>query len=165
MPAKRRQPRGADGKLGKDPLARERALDALHLMRSNSLSLSRAAKAAHTTPDTVRKHVGKVVVRNSNGRYSAKASDRLTRRVFFLTETGKLEVSVRGSRQASRVARHMAAVDRYLKTGDTDALAVFEGQKIRSRGEVHPFLTDTQALDRLANVGEVSFERLYARRA
>ena len=76
-----------------------------------------------------------------------------------------MEIAVRGSRPAERVARHMAAVDRYLRTGDTEALAEFHGQGVRSRNESRPFLTDTNVLDRLAQAGEVSFERLYARRA
>ena len=134
-------------------------------MRSDGLSLTRAARRAHTTPETIRKHVGRALVRTARGRYAASPSDRFTRHVWFLTPDGKVEVAVRGSRPAERVARYMAAVDRYLRTGDTDALAEFQGQGIRARNQTFLFLTDTDALDRLANAGEVSFERLYARRA
>ena len=165
MAAKRRKKRKAANRSRKDPAARERALEALNRMRSDSPSLKQAARSAHTTPETVRKHLGKVIVRNPNGRYSATEFDRLTRRVWLLTETGKIEISVRGSRHVGRIARHMAAVDRYLRTGDDGPLAEFEGRTIRSRYETHSFLTDTRALDRLAQAGEVSFERLYARRA
>ena len=166
MPRKRRTARRSTRrKSRKDPAARERALDALSRMRSDGLSLTRAARLAHTTPETVRKHVGRTLIRSPGGRYAATPSDRLTRYVWVLTKDGKKEVAVRGSRQASRVARYMAAVDRYLKTGETDALAEFRGQGIRSRNQFHPFLTDTRALDRLALAGEVSFERLYTRRA
>lgn len=148
-----------------DPLARERALDALSHMRSDSLSLKRAAKIAHTTPQTIRKHVGKAVFRQANGRYAATISDRLIRHVLFPTKKGNIEIAVHGSRQASRVARYMAAIDRYLRTGDASALAEFKGQTIRSRGKSHPFLSNSRAIDRLAQAGEVSFERLYPRRA
>lgn len=165
MAAKRRKKRKVAKRSRKDPAARERALEALNLMRSDSLSLKQAARAAFTTPETVRRHVGKVVFRNPNGRYSAKPSDQLARHVWLHTEGGKIEISVRGSRNVGRIARHMAAVDRYLRTGDTEPLAEFERQTIRSRTEEHSFLTDTNALDRLAQAGEVSFERLYARRA
>jgi hypothetical protein len=134
-------------------------------MRSEELSLKQAARLAHTTPGTVRKYVGRVITKKASGRYAAAPSDRLTRYVWLLTKDGKVEVAVRGSRQASRVARHMAAVDHYLRTGDADPLAEFEGQGVRSRNQLHPFLTDTHALDRLADAGEVSFERLYTRRA
>ena len=125
MAAKRRKKRKAANRSRKHPAARERALEALNRMRSDSLSLKQAARSAHTTPETVRKHLGKVIVRNPNGRYSATEFDRLTRRVWLLTETGKIEISVRGSRHVGRIARHMAAVDRYLRTGDAGPLAEF----------------------------------------
>ena len=134
-------------------------------MRSKGFSLTRAAREAHTTPETTRKNVGQVLIRSENGRYAATSSDRLTRRVWFLTKTGKEEVSVRGSRAASRVAEHSAAVHHFLKTGDSGPLDAFAGQSIRSRNQTYIFLTDTEALERLANAGEISFERLYVRRA
>jgi hypothetical protein len=165
MPRKRGRARKTTRRPRTDPAPRERALDALNRMRSEGLSLKQAARHAHTTPGTVRKYIGGVISKRPSGRYAAAPSDRLTRYVWFLTKDGKVERAVRGSRQAERLARHMAAVDRYLKTGDTDPLGEFESQGIRSRNQFHPFLTDTDALDRLANAGEVSFERLYTRRA
>jgi hypothetical protein len=133
-------------------------------MRSDGLSLTRAAKQVHTTPETVRKYVGQALVQTAGGRYAATPSDRLTRRVWFFTGSGKVEVTVRGSKPASRVARYMAAVDQYLRTGDTDVLDEFRGQTIRARNVTYPFLTDLAVLDRLAHAGEVSFERLYVLR-
>jgi hypothetical protein len=146
-------------------LARERALETLQLMRSKGYSLTRAAREAHTTSETTRKNVGRALKRSKNGRYAATASDRLTRRVWFLTQTGKVEVSVRGSRAASQVALHSAAVHQFLKTGYSGPLDAFQGQAVRSRNQTYFFLTDTEALEQLANAGEVSFERLYSRRA
>jgi hypothetical protein len=134
-------------------------------MRAKKLSLTRAARVARTTRATVRKYGHQAVIKTPGGRYAVTPSDRLTRHIWILTERGRVEIAVRGSRQAERIARHMAAVDRYLRTGDAEALAEFQGQRVRSRYEAHPFLTDTQVLDRLAHAGEVSFERLYARRA
>jgi hypothetical protein len=134
-------------------------------MRSKGFSLTRAAREAHTTRETTRKHVGQALTRSKSGRYAATASDRLTRRIWFLAQTGKVEVAVRGSRAASRVAEHSAAVHQYLKTGDSRLLDAFQGQAIRSRNQIHFFLTDTEVLEQLANAGEVSFERLYSRRA
>jgi hypothetical protein len=148
-----------------DPVARERMFEAVQLMRSKGYSLTRAAREAHTTAETIRKYGGSALTRSKNGRYAATTSDRLSRRVWFFTSTGKVEVSVRGSKVASRVAQYMAAADRFLTTGDARPLAAFEGQVIRSGKKSFPFLTDTEALERLANAGEVSFERLYVRRA
>ncbi len=165
MPRKRRKARKETRKSRKDPLARERGLEVLQLMRSKGYSLTRAAREAHTTRETTRKHVGRALIRSKSGRYAATASDRLTRRVWFLTKTGKVEVSVRGSRVASRVAQHSAAVHQFLTTGDSGPLDALQGRAIRSGKKTYIFLTDTEALERLANVGEVSFERLYVRRA
>ena len=109
--------------------------------------------------------MGRAITRQRNGRYAATRSDRLTRHIWLLTETGKEEIAVRGSNAASRVARHMAAVDQYLRDGSTEALQAFQGQTIRAGKVTHPFLTDPSALDRLALAGEVSFDRLYVLRA
>ena len=70
----------------------------------------------------------------------------------------------RGVEQASRVARYINAATRYADTGETDALAEFEGQGVRSRKEFHPFLTDTDSLERLALANELSFDQFYYRR-
>ena len=80
-------------------------------------------------------------------------------------ETGKMEIVVRGSGPASRVARHMAAVDQYLREGSTDALQEFAGKRIRAGLLTPRFVTDPAILDRLAFAGEVSFDRLYVLRA
>jgi hypothetical protein len=56
----------------------------------------------------------------------------------------------------------MAAVDHYLKTGDTDGLSKFRGRTVRAENHTFAFVTDPRILDRLANAGEVAFEDLYA---
>jgi hypothetical protein len=133
-------------------------------MRSDGLSLTRASRWAHTTPETVRKYVGQALVKTERGRYAATPSDRLTRHIRVLTKDGITRIRVRSSRTASRVARHWAAVKHYLLTGETEALAEFRGQSIRADGITYPFITDPAMLERLHAAGEVSFERLYTRR-
>ena len=140
---------------------RERALHALHLMRTSGRSLRAAAAESHTTPLTVLKYVGASVDRGASGRYRAAASDRLTRRLQFLTPAGKIAITVRGSRGASHVAAYWAAVDRYLKTGDTEQLQPFRGASLRVGKTTYPFVTDPRILERLGHAGEVSFEDLY----
>lgn len=142
---------------------RQRVFEVLQRMRATGASLTRAARDAHTTPRTVRKHAASAVPQEANGRYRVTKSDRLARTVRFLTPDGGISVSVRGSRPASRIARHWAAVDRYLRTGNTDGLRDFTDKTFRVRGTTRSFVTDPALLDRLANAGEVSFEDLYAR--
>ena len=164
MPRKRGRARKTTRRTRTDPAARERALDALSRMRSDGLSLKRAARWAHTTPETVRKYVGQALVKTAGGRYAATPSDRLTRYIRFLTKDGIVGIRVRGSKAASRVARHWAAVKHYLLTGETEALAEFRGRSIRAGGVTYPFITDPKTLERIDAARETSFERLYTQR-
>jgi hypothetical protein len=142
--------------------ARAHALDALNLMRSRHYSLARAAKEAATTPRTALRYVASALRREASGRYRARPSDRLLRRLHFLTPEGPIVLDVRGSSKASLIARYSSAVDRYLKTGRAEALAEFQGKTVMVGKIRHPFLTDLRTLERLAHAGEVSFEDLYA---
>jgi hypothetical protein len=143
-------------------LAQQRSLEALHLMRARGFSLAQAATESGTTPRTMQRHVGRALKRRTDGRYAATKWDRIPRTMRFLTENGLTELILRDSRTASEVARHMAAVDRFLKTGDTSALKPFRGKSIRVGKVDYRFLTNPTTLERLAFAGEVSFEDLYA---
>jgi hypothetical protein len=156
--------RGKRGRFRRDPLARERSLEAIDLKRSERISLTAAARKVGTTVPTVRKHFPKALRKTTSGRYEVTPSDRYTRHLWILTPEGKVEVAVRGSHQAKLLASYMAAVDWYLRRGDASRVAAFDGKGIRSGGRFLPFITDTAVLDKLAKAGEVSFERLYARR-
>jgi len=142
-------------------LARERALEALSLMRAQGFSLTRAAQQAQTTTRTVRKYVSRALVKEK-GHLRAKPSDGLERRLRFLTVRGIIELRVRSSRTATRIAQYWNAVDHYLKTGNTSLLRPFRGKTVRAGKVGYPFLTDPRTLNRLALAGEVTFEDLYA---
>jgi hypothetical protein len=142
--------------------ARDRMFEAIRFMRREDLPLTRAAKKAGTTPITVRKYAGSALRRDARGRYVAKPSDQLTREMRFFVPDGMIEIKFRSSRVATRIAEHAAAVDLFLRTGRTDALEPFIGKSVRGTdGVVHPFVTDPAVLKRLANAGEIAFERLY----
>jgi hypothetical protein len=145
--------------------ARERALEAIQRMRSEKASLTAASKQVQTTRATVLRYARSALKRARSGRYAVTQSDRLARHLWFHTESGKIEITVRGSRPAERVARYMAAADLYLRSGDDTALREFEGETIRAGKTDHAFLTDRDALERLAFAGEISFDRLYTMRA
>jgi hypothetical protein len=142
--------------------ARVRALEALSLMRSRRMSLARAAREAETTAQTVKRYISSALRQRDNGRYLATPSDRLYRELRFLTPDGQITLGVRGSRKASTIARYWAAVDHYLKTGETDALKPFRSKSLKVGKTQHPFITDPRTLERLGNAGEVEFEDLYA---
>jgi hypothetical protein len=141
---------------------RNRALDAIRRMRNDQLSLARAARVAGTTAATVKKYAQSALRRTEIGRYVARPSDRLTRHLQFLTPKGKVAISVRGSRDASRVASYWAAVDRFLSTGDASRLEPFVGRQLRSGNRTYLFITDEALLEQLGDAGEPDFENLYA---
>jgi hypothetical protein len=142
--------------------SRERALEAVSLMRRSDLSLSQAARRAGTRPETVRRYAGGALERRG-ATYRAKASDRALRRVAFLTPEGNQAVTVRSSRDASRVARYQNAVREYVRTGDASGLRQFEGGSVTdAEGKRWEFVTDRAHLRRLGHAGVLSFESIYA---
>jgi hypothetical protein len=158
--ARRRKARRAE--TGQSIQARDNALRALSLMRTKHLSLAAAAREADTTPRTVVRHIGKAITKSETGRYKASPSDRLARSLNFITADGPIAVTVRGSRLATKIAKYSNAIQRYLETGQTDALQEFADKSIKVGKVTYRFVTDTRLLNRLGRAGEVSFEDLYA---
>ena len=107
------------------------------------------------------RYIGKAITKSENGRYKAGPSDRLARSLNFITADGPIAVTVRGSKLASKIAKYSNAVQRYLETGQIDALRQFAGKSIKIGKVTYRFVTDTRLLNRLGRAGEVSFEDLY----
>jgi hypothetical protein len=138
--------------------ARDRALEALSLMRHEDLSLDRAAEAAGTTPHTVLKYAGGALQRTASGEIRARSSDSLFRRMRALVAgEGPRDVDVHTSREASIIARHWNAVKHFLWTGDPRRVARFKGVTVAGR----PLETDPDAIERWARRGELDFEDIY----
>jgi hypothetical protein len=136
--------------------ARLRAFDALAWMRADGLTLSAAAAAAGTTPATVRRYVGSELSRD--GRlWQASRADRLYRRMAVLSDQGRVDVDVRGSRAASLIGRHFNAISRYLATGDGSMLAPFRGQRV---GGVE-LVSDPNRIEQLAARRELDIDDIY----
>ncbi len=166
MNAPRRRPRPVTGPASLAALtsaaqdARSRALEAISRMRISRLSLSAAARASGTTPRTVRRYAAGALVQTGR-RTTAAPTDRLYRRMAVLGADGaRHDVDVRSSAQASRVAAHWNAVDRYLCTGDTTALNPFRNHKVGGQ----QLATDPTALEAFARRGELAIESIYAYR-
>ena len=130
-------------------------------MRTQDYSLTAAAREAHTTLETVKKYAG-TALSKEGAQYEASEWDRIVRRMRFYTPRGKIALDVKDSRSASRIGRYMHAVDRYLKTGDTELLRPFRGKTVVVNGFANEFVTAPETLEQLANIGEVQFEHLYA---
>ena len=143
--------------------ARRRALHALSLMRTQDYSLTAAAREAHTTLETVKKYAG-TALSKEGAQYEASEWDRIVRRMRFYTPRGNIALDVKDSRSASRIAHHVAAVDKYLKTGNEEVLKPFRGKSVVVDGIAHSFEVDPETLEILALAGEVQYEDLYANR-
>jgi len=130
--------------------ARNRALHVLARMRRTGVSLTTAAREEHIDPRTVRKILGSQLRQNE--------PDLLMREMFVITALGPVPVSVRGSVAASQLAKLAAAVQHFLRTGDSSALAAFQGTRVGH----HELITDTQLLSTLAEAGALRLDDLYA---
>ena len=125
-------------------------LDALNVVRDvrDGFTPESAARYHGVSPDAVRTFTGDAIDRDA---------DRLARPIVVIGRNGSTEVVVRGSRAASDAAAHRAAVDHYLRTGDTSRLREFRGVRV---GGVR-LETDTRVLRRLAREGRLPVEQLY----
>jgi lambda repressor-like predicted transcriptional regulator len=146
-------------KRGKRGNTYNRALHVLARMRRTGLSLTAAAREEHIDPRTVRKYLG-TEFRGSKLKRKVRATkgDRRRRDMLIPTALGTSPVVVRGSEKASQLGRYMAAVGKYLRTGDSDSLDEFRGKSIGG----HLLITDPDTLGSLAQAGALQLDEIYA---
>jgi hypothetical protein len=141
----------------KEREARRAALDALALMRRDGLSLREAAARAGTSPTTVHRHAGPAL-ELERGRYRARPGDRLLRMMTVLGSGGvQREVEVRGSRAASLVGEHWAAIGVYLESGDETRLRALEGKRVAGIW----LETDPDTIEEWQRRGELELDDIY----
>lgn len=131
-----------------------RALHVLARMRRTGSSLTAAAKEEHIDPRTVRKYLKSEM----QGRGRPTKADRRKRDMLIPTTIGNAPVTVRGSKQASELGKYMSAVSKYLRNGDVEGLARFEGKSIGG----HALITDPDLLSSLAQAGALTLDEIYA---
>jgi hypothetical protein len=153
--ARRSSSRWVDPETRRAQKSLNRAMRVLALVRRTGRSLASVAREEHIDPRTVRKYVGSEF--RGQKRRPTKADGR-TRNILIPTALGNADVTVHGSKQASRLGRYMSAVGKYLHTGDTDALEEFAGQSIAG----HLLITDPSTLDHLAAAGSLQLDSIYA---
>lgn len=128
----------------------------------DGVPLKRASKEFGIASSVVIKRGGSAL-RKKRGRYIATKTDHLLRIITILGTKGKKEIVTRDSRQASLAGGHWAAVQKYLQTGDDEALLTFKGKSVvDASGKRHRLLTNVEELNRLASAGVLSFESMYA---
>ncbi len=162
-PVRRPSSRGVLALSERDREARGRAHEAVSLARQHpGRSLSWAARRAGTTVDAVLRHAPEAVEQLPSGRYRVRPSDRGLR-VMPVISAGIVyaRVAIRGSRQASLVGEHLAAIGTYLATGDAKPLRRFAGKSVTGtlpEGGTHRFEleADPDAIAELAFTGELA---------
>jgi hypothetical protein len=75
----------------------------------------------------------------------------------ILTVDGVEDVLIRTDKAASVLGQHWNAVQRLLYTGDDSRLKQFRRTKVAGRR----LLTDPDEIERLASIGDLSFEDIY----
>ena len=96
-----------------------------------------------------------------NRRSSAQGKreeDSLTREMFVITALGLVPAKIRGSRKASLLGQHAAAVQHFLRSGDDARLSAFEGKRVAG----YELIVDTELLSELARAGALRLDDLYA---
>jgi hypothetical protein len=147
----------------KDQDAWDRTVQVPAKMR-DGLSLPEAAKESGITRSQVLHRIPTALRKTRNGRYVAKASDRLLRILPIPSKGGLIEIALRDSRQASLIGEYWSAVDRYLSTGSASGLSKFKRIRIRdASGKRIRLLTDLDELRRQGSAGVLRFESLYGR--
>lgn len=151
MSRKRREPKPLES------APRERSLAAVALMRREGVSLRRASDLSRTDPRTVRRHAAPAL-RRPGRRWVPTPYDRIPREMRVLTHDGPVDVTVRDSRTASLIAKHLNAVAAYVEAGDEGPIRARPRRVIRIRGQPFVLETDPVRIDRLAAGGELHYE-------
>ena len=137
-----------------------RVARALTRMREGH-SATVASHETGTTLRTMRRYAGRALRQEPSGHYAVASGDRLPRRLRMLTPAGLIAVDTRGSKEASEVARYLASVQRYVRTGDDGPLQTFRGKSVGRGRQSVPYVTDLPTIERLEHAGELQFEDLY----
>ena len=144
----------------KKPKARrvlpKRVFAALARMRNRNESLTKAARAVHTTPRTVRTFAGKRLRRSASGRYLLM-SHRIKREIYVFGAEGYEPVTVGTFKQARLASQHLIAINAFLRAGDTKQLKRFSGKRIAGV----KLLTDTKRIREFADADLVKLDGLY----
>jgi hypothetical protein len=137
--------------------ARNRALHALTAIRHGA-SLAEAAKAEGVSQRTIRKYVGSALRQDhAGGRIRAVPRDRFTYYLQIPGPDGPIQVTAKGSKEATELGAYVNARAAFLRSGDESTLRRFQGKKIGG----HALVTDPKLLTAQAEQGE-SFDQLYS---
>jgi hypothetical protein len=132
---------------------------ALKLMKRGD-SLKSAAKAHKISQERLRRYLRENTQTTRIGR-RWQIFD-LRRFHFPIYSRGRIVELWLSADEASKAGHYMAAVGRFLPTGDASVLRPFVGQGVRDiKGTFYPFETNENTLYRLDQTGELSVPEIY----
>jgi hypothetical protein len=76
----------------------------------------------------------------------------------ILTDAGVVDVTVRDDATATLIGKYWNAVQRFLRTGDEEAVAGFGAIHVAG----YPLLTDFDLIEYYARLGELDVDGIYA---
>jgi hypothetical protein len=131
----------------------------LKMMKRGS-SLKNAARSNRISQERLRRYVRENTQATRVGRRWQIVDPR--RFHFPIYYRGRIVELWLSADEASKAGRYMAAVGRFLPTGDASVLRPFVGQGIRDvNGVFHPYETNENTLYRLDQIGELSVPEIY----
>jgi hypothetical protein len=136
----------------------KRAFDTIAKMRHDDLTLHAAARAASTTPATVRKLLPAALRKTRTGRWVATKSDRYVRLLSLPGPHGPVIVRARGSEEARLASAYLASLARWARTEKAQELAPFHGKQIGG----YQLITAPRTLRALRDAGLLQLDSLYA---
>ncbi len=145
----------------REQLVRERALEVLSRARRSGQSLSKLCREYNLSMKTVLRATN--AFEKVKGRWKPKKTDKISR-IMAINEDGReLFIEVNNSSYATLIGKYHSAVKEYLNTGNTAALAKFDGKKVRdSSGKWHALETDPSAISEInARREEPEFYDIY----
>lgn len=123
--------------------------------------LTAAAKAAHVSPERLRYFIKSTGIGRRKGRKWAMRDNRV-RQVQIISGSNSRLIRVRGFKAASKAAKHDAAYQKAVDSGEFEGVLAFKGKGVRDlKGELHLFETHPNQLYRYSMKDELPFHETY----
>ena len=139
---------------------RETALRVLGRSRRFNEPLSKAARDAHTAPETLRRYLGRSGFRKAGGRWKPTKTDSFLRRMAFYEDGRRKAVTVRGSKTASKIGKYNHDVRTSLENPARDPSVLKKWERrtfLDTEGRVHTFETDPAKIQSAVDRAEIEY--------
>jgi hypothetical protein len=122
---------------------------------------SSAAKEAGVSAERLRRFLRENALAERRGR-SWRITDRRPRRMTVISKGEARNLIVADHDQLSLNGRHLAAVQKFLRSNNIQLLLPFAGQVVTdAKGKPHPLETNPNTLHRIASMGSEVFHEVY----